>query len=111
MIHELSIFNTYGLLIPTKIIIILEIADTHLVHFQLFVHFKDLEVGGTLCDLQALQGRMYVTGILGIPVIAWLADDKITRFFIANDNWCELSALFLCKIADATLELFVRIMD
>ena len=54
---------------------------------------------------------MYVTGILGIPVIAWLADDKITRFFIANDNWCELSALFLCKIADATLELFVRIMD
>ncbi len=75
------------------------------------MHFKDLEVGGTLCGLHAFEGRMYVISIIGIAVVAWLTDDKITRFFIANDNWCELSVLLLSKIADATLELFIMILD
>ena len=52
MINELVVFNTYGLLVPAKLII-LEAADTHLVYFQGFVHFKDLEIRGPLCNLNA----------------------------------------------------------
>ncbi len=54
---------------------------------------------------------MYVIAIFGIAVVAWLTDDKITLLFIANDNWCELSVLLLSKIADATLELIIMILD
>ena len=52
MINELVVFNTYGLLVPAKLIIH-EAADTHLVYFQGFVHFKDLEIRGPLCNLNA----------------------------------------------------------
>ncbi len=110
MIHEKVIFETYALLRPTKIII-LETASTHLEHMEAFVHFKDLEVGGTLCDLQALESRMYAIANLGIPVVAWLADDQITPSFIAKDNGCLLSVLFLCKAAYAALVLFILEMD
>jgi hypothetical protein len=53
MINELVVFNTYGLLLPAKLLII-EAADTHLVHFQAFVHFKDLEIRGPLCNLHGV---------------------------------------------------------
>ena len=77
MINELVVFNTYGLLVPAKLIIH-EAADTHLVYFQGFVHFKDLEIRGPLCNLNAFQSRMDAWVFLGIPVVAWLTDDKIT---------------------------------
>ena len=47
----------------------------------------------------------------GIPVVAWLTYDEITIVVIANDNGYGLPVLFLSKVAYATLELFIVIMD
>jgi len=49
--------------------------------------------------------------LLGITVVAWLADYKITIFMIANDYGCEFSVLFLCEVTDATLELFIILLE
>ena len=56
MIHEGSTFRAYGLWKPLTKLLIIEAADAHLVQFlgQAVVHFKDLEVGGALCDLHAV---------------------------------------------------------
>lgn len=54
---------------------------------------------------------MYAMTFLGIPVVAWLTDDEITLVVIANDNGYGLPVLFLSKVAYATLELFIVIMD
>ena len=54
---------------------------------------------------------MNVAAILDIPVVAWLAGDEITVYYIANNYWRELSVFHLCKVADAALELFIMIMD
>jgi hypothetical protein len=54
---------------------------------------------------------MYAVAFLGIPMVAWLTDDEITLVVIANDNGCGLPVLFLSKVAYATLELFIVIMD
>ena len=53
MIHERVIFITYRLLVPA-LLLILEAVYAHLVLFQAFVNFKDLEIRGQLCDLHAL---------------------------------------------------------
>jgi hypothetical protein len=48
---------------------------------------------------------------LGIPAVAWLTDDEITPLIITNDYRCKLSVYFLSEVANATLELFIMIMD
>lgn len=54
---------------------------------------------------------MYIISFLGISVVAWLTDDEITVVVVANDNGYGLPVLFLSKVAYATLELFIVIMD
>ena len=49
--------------------------------------------------------------VLSITVVAWLTDCKITICIIANDYWCEFSELSLCEVADATLELFIILLE
>lgn len=53
MIHELAILIAYGLLVPAKVLII-EATDAHLVHFHAFIHSKNLEIRGPLCDIHAV---------------------------------------------------------
>lgn len=91
--------------------IILEDTGAHLVHIKLFVHSEDLEIRGTLCDLQALKSRMYVAAHLGIAVVAWFTNDQVAYLFIANEDRCVLSVIFLPKVADATLVLFIFKME
>lgn len=111
MIHELVVFSANRTFFRPIKIIILEGTCAHLVHIKLFVHFEDLEIWGTLCDFQALKGRMYIAAHLGIAVVAWLTDDQVAYLFIANEHRCVLSVLFLPELADATLVLFIFKME
>jgi hypothetical protein len=75
MIHKQAISGAYLTFFRPIEIIILEATGAHQVHISGSLHFKDLEIRRTLCDLQAPQGRIYVDPNLGIAVVAWLTDD------------------------------------
>ena len=84
MIHEQAIFSAYGTLLRPIKIIILEAKGAHPIHRCSFLHFKDLEIGGTLCNLQELEGRINFASNFCIAVVAWLTDDQLTLLFITN---------------------------
>ena len=111
MIHEQVIVIANGTFFRPIKNMIIEATGAHRVHIMGFLHFEDLEISGTLCEVKAIEGRMYVAGHLGIAVVAWLTDDQVACLFIANEHWCVLSVIFLTKFAYAALVLFILKME